>query len=279
MQIDRCFRAMGARVTITQVPTVVPRRQSRQWQQEAPIVVDVRTDAGGEYFKLTHRSDVALEVLDVRVIDRHVLIAAHLPASSQRGRGAEHAIRTARFLCGRDESHWFVAAIPETAGATDVQAAKDALKPAAVWDALREHRVPADQRDRRRTAAFIRQGEWFFIPRPSLRVEKHQILHDEPIRRGAGKPHACQFLYRIGGQQVMVSDAYPDGLTQEEYWQLPADIRRVQQWRRMTRDAHVYVKGNVRHPDHKTVWLSHWHEVVMNTETEAEAMRHVAFLD
>jgi hypothetical protein len=39
------------------------------------------------------------------------------------------------------------------------------------------------------------------------------------------------------------------------------------------------VKGSVRHPDHKTIWLPYWHQVVMNTETRAIAMRNVAFLD
>ena len=45
------------------------------------------------------------------------------------------------------------------------------------------------------------------------------------------------------------------------------------------RDARVYVTGAIRHKDHATVWLTDWHEVVMNTETQAKAMRHVAFLD
>ena len=40
-------------------------------------------------------------------------------------------------------------------------------------------------------------------------------------------------------------------------------------WRVMVRDARVCVKGAVRHPDHATIWLPEWHEVVMNTETRA----------
>jgi hypothetical protein len=32
-------------------------------------------------------------------------------------------------------------------------------------------------------------------------------------------------------------------------------------------------------PDHATVMLQEWHEVVMNTETRSQAMRDVAFLD
>jgi hypothetical protein len=239
-------------------------------------MIDVRDDGGGgEYFKLTRRTDVAVEVLDARADDRHVLLAADFTDRST----AEPLRRRAYFLCGRDESHWFVAAIPEKTEAVDVQGAKDALKPQAVWDAIEEFGVPREQRDRRRTAAFIRQGEWFFIPRPRLKVNKVHVLRDEPIRRGAGKPHSCQFLFRLDGTPVFVCDAYPDGLTSREYWELPFEERSAHRWREMVRDAHVYVKGNIRHADHKTVWLSTWHEVVMNTEAEADAMRHVAFLD
>ena len=38
-------------------------------------------------------------------------------------------------------------------------------------------------------------------------------------------------------------------------------------------------KGGVRHPDHATIRLHGWHRVLMNTEREARAMQHVAFLD
>ena len=47
----------------------------------------------------------------------------------------------------------------------------------------------------------------------------------------------------------------------------------------MKRDAAVYVRGEVRHPDHKTVYLEGWHRVFMNTENRSMAMRFLAFLD
>jgi hypothetical protein len=105
------------------------------------------------------------------------------------------------------------------------------------------------------------------------------VLRDEPIRRGGGKPHRCQFLYRSGGERVHVNFRYPNGLTDAQYQELPQKERDARGWRQMVRDAHVFVKGAIRHPDHKTVWLALWHQVVMNTETQAAAMRHVAFLD
>jgi hypothetical protein len=47
----------------------------------------------------------------------------------------------------------------------------------------------------------------------------------------------------------------------------------------MKRDAAVYVRGEIRHPDHKTVCLEYWHRVLMNTENRSMAMRNLAFLD
>ena len=47
----------------------------------------------------------------------------------------------------------------------------------------------------------------------------------------------------------------------------------------MRRNPGVYVRGSVRHADHKTIVLRGWHQVLMNTEGQALAMRNVAFLD
>ena len=72
-------------------------------------------------------------------------------------------------------------------------------------------------RNRRHNAAFIRQGEWFFIPEPGLVVDKRLVLRHEPLARGRGKPHWAEFLYRTGGETVYVSRDYPQGLTEPEY--------------------------------------------------------------
>ena len=47
----------------------------------------------------------------------------------------------------------------------------------------------------------------------------------------------------------------------------------------MRRNAAVYVRGRISHPDHKTIILDGWHRVLMNTENEAPGNRHVVFLD
>ena len=89
----------------------------------------------------------------------------------------------------------------------------------------------------------------------------------------------CQKLFRVGGETVYVNAKHPNGLLVSAYQALPKAERKRKLWHIMTRDAHAYVRGTVSHPDHKTIWLNPWHEVVMNTETKSRAMRNVAFLD
>jgi len=258
--IENKFQKMGARVKVT-------------CDRLARVSIDIREDRRGEYFEVRHHPDVEVQVVDVKPADRHLLLMTRR-LQPQRGEPIN-----SKFLCGHDERHWFVAAVPESAHARDVQDAKDALKPAEVWQSMREHGVSPRERDKRKTPAFLRQGEWFFLPRPWLRVDEKLVLKDEAIRRGAGKPHVCQFLFRQGGQLVWVSDAYPNGLSDQQYRALPAKTRDKHVWRQMARDARAYVKGSVRHPDHQTIWLPFWYQVVMNTETQSAAMRNVAFLD
>jgi len=50
-------------------------------------------------------------------------------------------------------------------------------------------------------------------------------------------------------------------------------------WRPMTRDADVYARGEVRHPDHKTIDLDGWRRVYMNRERFARHAPRIAFLD
>lgn len=257
-EIASGFARMGARVKVKS-------------SERVAVSVDVVRDRDGEQFLIRHREDAEVSVLEVTPWNRHLLLSVKV--------SDDDGPPESTFLCGRDECHWFVAAIPESAGARTVQEAKDALKPPEVWESIREHRLPAGRRDGRRTEAFVRQGEWFFLPRQTLDVKPRDVLEYEPIRRGAGKPHLCRYLYRVGGSRVYVCDAFPNGLTRAEFRKLSREQRRLHEWTKMVRDAAVYVKGTVEHPDHKPIWLGCWHQVVMNTETQAAAMRRVAFLD
>ena len=85
---------------------------------------------------------------------------------------------------------------------------------------------------------------------------------------------------RRGGETVMVWRQYPTGLSLEEYDRLIATNHRATSfpWRRMTRNAKVYARGEVRHRDHKTIDLAGWHRVYMNRERFARHAPQVAFL-
>ena len=86
---------------------------------------------------------------------------------------------------------------------------------------------------------------------------------------------------RLGGHAVWVCPRCPEGLTPSMYWQLwrnNPDARRWG-WRPMQRDAEVFVRGRITHPDHRTVVLNGWHRVLMNTENESQARDSLVFLD
>jgi hypothetical protein len=62
-----------------------------------------------------------------------------------------------KFLCGHDERHWFVAAVPERATVANVRTAFETLRPPAVRNELNRRKVRRKNRHRRRNEAFLRQ--------------------------------------------------------------------------------------------------------------------------
>ena len=264
------FAKMGGRVRFG------PRisQQENRWLVDGDrmLRVDIRTDRRGEYFEIrVDDSLVDLEVVDLKPKDRHLLLLARRIDQRQKD----------KFLCGHDERHWFVAAVPNARGVSNIRTAMEALKPEEVRDAQDKKQVKFRDRGRRSTAAYVRQGEWFFLPEPDLQVPDAYILHDEPLQRSGGKPHMAEHLYRKGGVTVHVCSMYPNGLEDDYYREVLDRNHRARYWHWQTRqrDATVYVKGRIRHSDHRTVSLTCWHRVAMNTETQARAMRNVAFLD
>lgn len=243
--LDRSFRRIGARVRFGEGG------------------LDVLRDGAGEFFRLDLGTAKAggYEALDLQPRRRHLVLVA----------GDD------RFLCGHDERHWFVAGLRQRS-ATTVEQAMDSLRPEPAREALRRAGIRHERRHDRRNPAFLRQGEWFFVPAPSF-ASSGVILRKEPLRRGRGKPHVADELARAGGVSVWVSRDFPNGLIQREYEELRrgnADLWARQQWRPMVRDAEAYVRGKVRHPDHATLVLRGWHRVALALDV---ASRQMAFLD
>ena len=236
--------------------------------------VDIQKDGRGQFFEVRvpeHlREDLEISVVQSEPKERHLLLFV-------RKGGGEPQLD--RFLCGHDEHEWFVAAVP--GGASSVRQAMDALQPGNVREALARNRVSSRKRYSRKNRAFRRQGEWFFVPAPSFVVPKELILRNEPLRRGGGKPHMVEELFRTGGETVYVCTRYPNGITTKAYRELMRTNPNAMRWgwRVMQRNPGVYARGTVRHSDHDTITLPDWHRVVMNTEHESRTMANVAFLD
>jgi hypothetical protein len=260
--LEKRFKEMGARLVL----------EDQRWRG---FRINILSDRAGEYFslELSRQENLDIGIVDLRPSDRHLLLMIRELNSQDK---QKH-----KFLCGHDERHWFVAAVPNFLGVKDVPSAMEALKPDVVREQQLRQGVKGSKLKRRKNKAYIRQGEWFFIPVGYFEPPKPLILKNEPIRRGSGKPHMCEFVYRSGGETVYVSSEYPNGLTQTEYNALlhKNPKLRKRDWRIMVRDANVYVKGRVWHPDHATIVLQDWHLVEMNLEFRAPSMRNVAFLD
>ncbi len=254
--LERRFATIGARLKVAERP----------WRGEPRI--NIRRDRHGELFHIGFaRGDgnVELEIVDARPKDRHLLLLARV--------GAEKS----KFLCGHDERHWFVAAIPEEArGVTGVATAKEALQPPAVRALIA--RIHPKDPFRRRNVAYLRQGDWFFVP-AGIDPPDHLVLRNEPLTRGVGNVHVMELAYRSGGEVVYLSRRFPTGLSQARFERLSAEERKRHRWQQFLRDPEVYARGTVRHPEHATIHLADWHRVLMNTEQGARAMRHVTFID
>jgi hypothetical protein len=232
---------MGARLKL-QGPA---RRQSEK------IRIDVSRDRRGEFFEIRCQDGCMPEVLHVEPASRHMVLML------RDGRMKN------KYLLGHDERHWFAAAVPGR-DVRDVCTAKDSLRPAEA-----------------RCGGVVRQGEWFFVPAPEV-VSGAVIHRNEPLSRGAGsKPHRCEELMRTGGRTVWVSASYPTGIGEDEYHRLIAARPHLGKlpWRTMTRDAVVFARGAVRHPDHETIFLDGWHSVYLNRERLAPHAAQIAFLD
>jgi hypothetical protein len=259
LQLGRSFSRIGARVG--SALHIDPRA----------IRVDVKRDRLGEYFDVLAGSQVRIVVPDVQPDLRHLLLVAH-----RAGDADKH-----KFLCGHDERHWFAAAVPEVRGVSGVRTAMEALKPIDVRLASERRGVRSREFASRKTAAYKRQGEWFFLPREDLHVPQHHVHRNEPMRRGGGKAHIAQFAFRSGGEVVYFRGDGREVLSQMQYERLmrSSPEARKATWRTGLRNMDLFVKGRISHPDHATITLDCWHLVRMNTENQAAAMSHLAFID
>ena len=140
--LNRKFERIGARLKIVDAP-------KQGWRVQSSLSLDIGNDRQGEYFEIQKPAveSPPIDVLDVQPRDRHLLLLI-------RENGDKN-----KFLCGHDERHWFVAGIPESAPVGTVRQAKESLQPVAVRAAVARKGLSGKQRNRRKNAAFVRQGE------------------------------------------------------------------------------------------------------------------------
>jgi hypothetical protein len=136
-----------------------------------------------------------------------------------------------RYLCGRDDIHLFVAQVKEAATVAEAHAS---LKPEAV--------------EKARPGSVLRQGEWFFLePSHEERARLDRYLRDfghavqmKASLGSGGRPHLADFAVRID--------------------------HRVRSQNREYRRPEVFARGNVVHPDHRSLSLLTWRKVLRNNE-------------
>jgi hypothetical protein len=198
-------------------------------------VVEV-LDLSASLHQLVLRVDEPSRAFEVRVRREEAPADAEV-VREERGSVVlgQHTLGTVRhFLCGMDESHLFIAQLPQLA--RSVPAAHRALRP----DEL-------DRLERTAPAPALRQGEWFFVPLSDgeharidgLAKRTYRVQHRKGIAEAAG-------IRRLGRQHVA------------EDVVLVRDVRSA--------EDQVFARGAVTHPDHKTVVLRRWHRTIPNTE-------------
>lgn len=266
--LKRHFARIGAELDVN----ILPGFQNNRWRSfNSEFALDIVHKDRKEVFQLNVREDILpvaeLTPLNIRPDLRHLLLLL---------KREDNAVKE-KFLCGHDERHWFVAVVQT--GAVDVNSAIETLKPDIARISQMQQNVRPQVWNKRHNPGFIRQGEWFFVPRPRFTLLALAIiLRHEPLRMGGRKAHIVEEIYRTGGQTVYVSRHAPNGISTAQYQRLIANNPKAAnaQWRVMQRNPEVYARGRVRHPDHATIVLPFWHRVAANGEPRSE---NITFLD
>ncbi len=265
------FEKIGATVELME------RRTKGFWARQSTTPdIDVKTEKKVEQFIISNydNPEYTFEVIDISPEKRHLLLMVKKEeVKTERFQRAE----ISKFLCGHDERHWFVAAIPEEAHAKNIDEAMDALKPSDV------HRVSQDlrkkEKNKRHNKAWKRQGEWFFLPAENFVADPLLVLKNEPILRTGSKPHMCEELVRMNGKVLWFHWGVAKEGVDDKTKQILESKGHTSGWQSRMVDATVYVRGNITHPDHATIYLPTWCRVVMNEEAKAKARAKLRFLD
>jgi hypothetical protein len=281
--IKKKFEQIGTKVNFNKFGNT---RKFQTGDSSIPLTVDVKDVKGNEEFEIVYdeSANFELSVIDLQPEDKHLLLMLKEPVLDKTGNIIGES--KIKLLCGHDERHYFSCGIPESASVSTVTEAKKALLPP---EFTQEHKKKGKSKNllKRKNEIGFRQGEWLFVRDDDFKPENPiNIKHNEPISRGGGsKPHICEEVYTFGGEKVYVHSKWaPNGVTEGGLSRLKQSIQKEGvrggvDFQVRTRNAIVYARGYVRHPDHKTIVLKGWHRVYMNTENKSKASKFSVFLD
>lgn len=263
------FERIGVRARVREFTHLITRRNARDPQ----VRLNILHDKKGAFFDIQVGKEVELLVLDVQPKMRHLLLMTRVHNKT----GGEPVIKS-KFLCGHDERDWFIAAIRRSDPVSSVRTAMESLKPAPVRVEQQKQRLAARNLNRRKNKAFLRQGEFFFVPKTDVQVDPQLVLKKEPLEPYRRKPHTAEYLYRTAKMQVYMSKPKAQDLTFEALNRLPANKRRI--YRPEVRMSRLFVRGKIVHADHKTLELgATWHEVFQNHEIVSGQVVSVEYVD
>ena len=137
-----------------------------------------------------------------------------------------------KYLMGLDETHYFITQLPRGGAVNKVEDAHRVLRPSHL------------ERKGRLWKRAKRQGEWFFIP--ATEGQKKRLAKMEKASWKVWRHHPVS---EVGMQ--------PAGSPHEADEYLELNIKG---------EIHQFVRGKIRHPDHRTTILDEWHQVFRNLE-------------
>ena len=215
--LKRKFREVGVPLEL---------RPERDW-----FGINVGRDRGREWINLAI-GDSSVEVMNADADHRQLLLLV----KAQNAWGGESK---RKILCGRDEISLFSVQVTGPGPINTVAAAHEALKPV-------ELRAPPGKRrgPRYRDPQVIRQGDWFFLPRPDLGCEAWPGTRKNARLSNGGNPHIVEYLHGPIDEVFIRPSLF-------------------------TERGHAFARGFVRHQDHRPIRLPCWHRVLPNAAMPA----------
>lgn len=164
------------------------------------------------------------------------------------------------FLMGVDERQLFVAQL--TKGVTNINEARKQLGSTVKFHEGVRKMSPK------------RQGEWFFLKATQeqeddieLLLNKNKVWIEKKVNigvyagRSRGNPHTADELVVIPNIPGFIESSKISKCSKKDF--VPSNYP--------IRNTEIYVRGKIRHIDHKTITYKHWYQVVLNNEGDTSS--------